>query len=82
MTAEPFRLDVVPIALVDDAEPALDRRRRGSRAADADLRELRRHDGRAQVQAHLPLRLLPVLFRLLLSGGSGRGLDSARLALR
>ena len=23
MTAEPFRLDVVPIALVDDAEPAL-----------------------------------------------------------
>ena len=22
MTAEPFRLDVVPIALVDDAEPA------------------------------------------------------------
>ena len=29
MTAEPFRLDVPPIALVDDAEPAL-------AAADAD----------------------------------------------
>ena len=29
MTAEPFRLDVVPIALVDDAEPA-------GNAADAD----------------------------------------------
>ena len=29
MTAEPFRLDVLPIALVDDAEPA-------TIAADAD----------------------------------------------
>ena len=36
-------------------------------ARDPDLRQLRRGDGRAQVQADLPLRLLPVLLRLLLS---------------
>jgi hypothetical protein len=40
----------------------------GSESVDAHLRELRRRDGRAQMQAHLPrLRLLPELLRLLLT---------------
>ena len=45
-------------AAAEDLDPA---------AVMLDLRELRRPDGRAQVQAHLPLRLLPVLLRLLLN---------------
>ena len=62
---------VPPIVLVDDdaaTRPAGARRRRSGRR-HPDLRQLRRRDGRAQVQAHLPLRLLPVLLGLLLSAG-------------
>ena len=49
-----------------------------TRPGHPDLRELRGGDGRAQVQAHLPLRLLPVLLGLLLTTGRvarGRRLD-------
>ena len=44
------------------------------RGADPDVRQLRCGDGRAQVQADLPVRLLPVLLRLLLirPGRTGR----------
>ena len=41
--------------------------RRGPGLRRPDLRQLRRGDGRAEVQADLPLRLLPVLLGLLLS---------------
>ena len=45
---------------------------------DPDLRQLRGGDGRAQVQAHLPLRLLPVLLGLLLSSRTAGRAASAR----
>ena len=63
-TRAPLRADP-PV----DAAPGRRRRTcaRRSRRADADLRELRRPHGRAQVQADLPLRLLPVVLGLLLS---------------
>jgi hypothetical protein len=48
--------------------PGAGRRRRPSPTA-----RLRRADGRAQVQAHLPLRLLPVLLGLLLTRGGSLG---------
>ena len=55
------------------------RGRRGSRRARPDLRQLRRGDGRAQVQADLSLRLLPVLLRLLLTSGMPVGRPRRRL---
>ena len=59
-----------PIRILDgDDDDSVRRRHRRyrSRGPDPDLRQLRGGHGRAQVQAHLPLRLLPVLLRLLLS---------------
>ena len=71
-----------PILILDgDDERAAggrDPRRPRPGGRDADVRELRCPDGRAQVQAHLPLRVLPVLLRLLLSGRGAR--DPARQA--
>ena len=55
-------LDVEPTI----ASGAHRRRRRRPRRRHPDLRQLRRGDGRAKVQADLPLRLLPVLLGLLL----------------
>jgi hypothetical protein len=62
-------IDEDDVAQAADATEAAGISRRRSRDGDPDLRELRCPDGRAQVQAHLPLRLLPVVLRLLLTTG-------------
>ena len=54
-----------PLVMLDDhVDPCGGRGRPGD--GDPDLRQLRRADGRAEVQAHLSVRLLHVLLRLLL----------------
>ena len=77
---EPRSSELPTIAMVDAGDEAERDRSGRSRGRDPDVCQLRRADGRAQVQAHLPLRLLPVLLRLLLSEKSAPP-DAARRAL-